>query len=75
MGMANIDALMLKLVETLLKSYGEMGQQCLKVKNKAIEPKSNNDNFSMSYEYKIIHIKNRKPTVTTFWLWKDWRDF
>ena len=53
---------MTKLIETLIKSYSEMGQKCLKIKNKAIEPKQNTDNFEVSYEYKAIKIKNRRPS-------------
>ena len=31
--------------------------------------------MSISYEYKEIKVRNKRPNKKQMWLWKDWREF
>ena len=31
--------------------------------------------MEVSYQYKEISIKNKRPSKKEIWLWRDWREF
>jgi hypothetical protein len=58
-----------------MEVFRDLSKSCYRVAQKTTEKRSTDNNLSISYEFKEVKVRNKRPSENELWLWRDWREF